>query len=195
MSIVDVESVTVTETTTYVDLVPTGKELFEILCFDPPSDYILLETISRGTSVAERIVVTKDPIVQIVTKGIQGPAGPAGIGSEWHQGIGAPASGLGDDNDFYLDTESNDIYEKTSSVWALVGNLSEKQMLASQVDFTNNETIIYRGEALPGTALSAGSWRIRRLTISPDNDVSTQWADGNDQFDNIWDDRLTLSYS
>lgn len=55
-------------------------------------------------------------------------------------------------------------------------------------------TVTYIGDANPGTATSAAEWRIRRLTEVGD-DVTVEWADGNDTFDNIWDDRASLSYS
>lgn len=54
--------------------------------------------------------------------------------------------------------------------------------------------ITYVGEALPSTAESAALWRIKRLDeTGPDLDLL--WADGNANFDNVWDDRAILSYS
>lgn len=55
-------------------------------------------------------------------------------------------------------------------------------------------TVTYIGEANPGTATSAAEWRVKRLT-EVSNDVQVEWADGNDSFDNIWDNRAALSYS
>jgi hypothetical protein len=54
--------------------------------------------------------------------------------------------------------------------------------------------VTYVGEATPGTATSTDAWRIKRITETGP-DVSVQWADGDAFFDNIWDDRLTLSYT
>lgn len=52
----------------------------------------------------------------------------------------------------------------------------------------------YVGDALPGTLLSAASWRIRKIeTISGVTTVS--YADGDSSLDNIWDNRLSLTYS
>lgn len=65
---------------------------------------------------------------------------------------------------------------------------------AKRTDFIS-DLLLYRGEANPGTLDSAASWRIRRLIIGVDNDVTEEWADGNSNFDNVWDDRLSLSYS
>jgi len=52
----------------------------------------------------------------------------------------------------------------------------------------------YVGEAVIGTATSKAKWRIKKLTTSG---TVTQilYADGNDNFDNIWDNRTSLDYS
>ena len=56
---------------------------------------------------------------------------------------------------------------------------------------TNNLT--YIGEALPGSLDSNAVWRIKRLVeTGPDSEIT--WADGDSDFDNIWDDRLSLTY-
>lgn len=65
---------------------------------------------------------------------------------------------------------------------------------ARQTDFfTENE--IYKGEAIAGSSLAVAVWRIRKIVISPDGDVAETWADGNSEFDNVWNDRYSLSYS
>jgi hypothetical protein len=66
--------------------------------------------------------------------------------------------------------------------------------LALLLDDTEAGGISYVGEALPGAATSAASWRVKRLTETGP-DVAVQWADGNGNFDNVWDDRASLSYS
>ena len=53
----------------------------------------------------------------------------------------------------------------------------------------------YLGQAVPGSAASSAVWRIQKLTFSAGGDVSTTWADGNANFDNVWDNRASLSYS
>lgn len=98
----------------------------------------------------------------------------------------------------------------TGTVWGdITGTLSdqtdlqtaldaklEEEVFAQQIDFINDD-LLYRGEAEPGTALNAAAWRIRRITIDSANegDISTVWADGDNDFNNIWDNRLGLSYS
>ena len=79
---------------------------------------------------------------------------------------------------------------------AYIDNATEEEMFAQQVDFVTKD-LIFRAEAAPGTATSAALWRIRRLDIdnASKGDVATTWADGNDNFDNVWDDRAILTYS
>lgn len=51
-------------------------------------------------------------------------------------------------------------------------------------------TDLYVGESQPGTATSAASWRIKKVS-----DTAVQWADGDTLFNNVWDNHLSLSYS
>lgn len=53
-------------------------------------------------------------------------------------------------------------------------------------------TYTYFGFAAPSSATSAARWKIKRLTIATN---VFQLADGNDQYDNVWDNRASLSYS
>lgn len=55
-------------------------------------------------------------------------------------------------------------------------------------------TITYVGEADPDTLTSEALWRIKRLDTTND-DLVILWADGDANFDNIWDDRASLTYS
>ena len=64
--------------------------------------------------------------------------------------------------------------------------------LAIQLDDTVSAT--YIGEASPGSLTSASAWRIKKLVeTGPDSEIT--WADGNSDFDNIWDNRLSLTYT
>lgn len=55
-------------------------------------------------------------------------------------------------------------------------------------------TVTYVGEAEAGSAASAAAWRVRKLTKTGDN-LSIKWADGDTLFDNVWDNRASLTYS
>lgn len=64
---------------------------------------------------------------------------------------------------------------------------------SSRIDEASS-TITYIGKAVAGTSNSSANWQIYRLTTS--GSTSTiEWADGNTNFDNIWNNRASLSYS
>lgn len=54
-------------------------------------------------------------------------------------------------------------------------------------------TLTYIGKAVLGSATSSAVWQIKRLDTT--SGLSKLWADGNDNFDNIFDNRASLSYS
>ena len=64
------------------------------------------------------------------------------------------------------------------------------QPLAIRLD--DGTTYLYVGKAAIGTANSSATWQIMRITQS---DTTVVWADGNAEFDNVWDNRAALSYS
>ena len=57
-----------------------------------------------------------------------------------------------------------------------------------------SSTVTYVGLADPGSATSAAVWQIKKLTTSGSVTTVTL-ADGNSNFDNVWDNRASLSYS
>lgn len=54
-------------------------------------------------------------------------------------------------------------------------------------------TVIYIGKAPVSTSTSSSQWQIRKIDTS--SGVVITWADGNDYFDNVWDNRSGLTYS
>ncbi|PKO27968.1 MAG: hypothetical protein CVU32_01800 [Betaproteobacteria bacterium HGW-Betaproteobacteria-5] len=64
---------------------------------------------------------------------------------------------------------------------------------ARRTDFVG-DTIIYRGEAAPGSLESNPVWKIKRIEFAPDGDVTEKWAGGTAAFDKVWNDRTTLEY-
>jgi len=60
------------------------------------------------------------------------------------------------------------------------------------VDEADSSTT-YVGKASPGTSTVAASWQISKISVS--GTVTTiAFADGNLLFDNVWGDRVTLTY-
>jgi len=68
-----------------------------------------------------------------------------------------------------------------------------EQSLKTLVDEAGSG-ITYIGYAPPGTQSSAAYWQIKRMT-EVGTEIIIEWADGNDNFDNIWNNRASLVYS
>lgn len=73
-------------------------------------------------------------------------------------------------------------------------NISESKNFATRMDKIGGTPITYIGQALPGSLTSDPVWMIRKMDETG-GDLVIQFADGNDKYDNIWDNRLLLSYS
>lgn len=73
--------------------------------------------------------------------------------------------------------------------------ISESEQYNFVGEYDGSDNLIYAGFALPGVLTSEPRWKIMKLNYTGTNLVSTQRADGNKKFDNVWDDRATLSYS
>lgn len=87
------------------------------------------------------------------------------------------------------------MYESSTGLWKNKAITTEgEDVLAKRVDFVG-EDIIYKAEAPVGTTDGSALWRIRKITIAVDGDVSETWASGNSTFNKIWTDRLTYTYS
>ncbi len=72
--------------------------------------------------------------------------------------------------------------------------LLESFTLYSQLIDEVDASTTYQCSAEPGCLTSEAKWRIKK--ISKVGTVTTiKWADGNTEFDNIADDRLTLTYA
>ncbi len=58
----------------------------------------------------------------------------------------------------------------------------------------SNPNLIYKGFASPAANGQDAVWAIQRVSIA--NEIcSYQWADGNKNFDNVWNNRAALIYS
>jgi len=57
-----------------------------------------------------------------------------------------------------------------------------------------SSTVSYVGKAAPGTAETAAAWKISRITVTG-TVTKIELADGNANYDNIWDNRASLTYS
>lgn len=57
------------------------------------------------------------------------------------------------------------------------------------------EYIMLVGEAPPGTSVNVAGWRIKMLVEAEDGDLATTWAGGTANYDKVWADRLSYTYS
>ena len=64
------------------------------------------------------------------------------------------------------------------------------------LDYNASGNLIYFGKAAKGTSKAAAAWAIASLSYDADSNLTDiQWAAGNTRFDNVWNDRTSLSYS
>lgn len=54
---------------------------------------------------------------------------------------------------------------------------------------------VFVGYAPPGKLTSDAVWKIMKLTYDGNSQLTSRlWADGDTKFDNVWDNRLVLTY-
>lgn len=72
---------------------------------------------------------------------------------------------------------------------------TKSQPYSIRMDTASTTGITYVGKAALGSLTSAAAWQIMKMdeTGTPVTLVAT-WADGNDSFDNVWDNRTSLTY-
>jgi hypothetical protein len=100
-----------------------------------------------------------------------------------------------------LEKETSVVLENMNNtivVAGLVGPVTtqgdmEQAVYSTRIDFITDEQL-YKGEAAPGTSEAASLWRIRRVDIGVDGDVTEKWASGDANFNKIWSSRLSYSY-
>jgi hypothetical protein len=69
-----------------------------------------------------------------------------------------------------------------------------KYIIALAYDGSGN--LIYLGRAISGSSKASAVWQIRKFTYDVGNNLTdSALADGNDKYDNVWDNRASLSYS
>lgn len=74
-------------------------------------------------------------------------------------------------------------------------SINEDDLVYSKRLDVVSDYIMYRGEAVVGTPESSPIWRIRKINIAIDGDISETWASGTATFDKTWADRASYVYS
>lgn len=73
------------------------------------------------------------------------------------------------------------------------GVSEEDQMYSKRVDFVDDNNL-YKAEAPVGSGESTAVWRIRKIVIGGDGDVTETWASGTADFNKQWSLRATYTY-
>lgn len=74
-------------------------------------------------------------------------------------------------------------------------SINEDDLVYSKRLDVVSDYIMYRGEAVVGTPETSALWRIRKINIAIDGDISEIWASGTASFDKTWADRALYTYS
>lgn len=70
--------------------------------------------------------------------------------------------------------------------------ITDSIIYTKRVDFIN-DNLLYKGEALIQSSPASAVWRIKRITIGIDGDVTEEYA--STSFDQIWNNRTGLTYT
>ncbi len=73
--------------------------------------------------------------------------------------------------------------------------LTDPPALLKRMDYNASNLPLYIGWAIPGTGAGDAAWLITKHTYSGNNVTLIAFADGNTNFDNIWNNRTSLNYS
>ncbi len=179
---------------------------------------------SRGQRGAHGIAGEKGDAGENGLRGPRGPVGPKGIdarpaidgkdGVDGKDGEDAPTIQYfsvieeHDEISFKLTLSNGHEYEtakikmpsKNVGIVAVVGNASSggsstpaEAAVLLEYDRVSS-TIAYSGFALTGTDTDEALWGVRRITKLGGGLALVEFADGDRELNNIWDDRATLTY-
>lgn len=65
----------------------------------------------------------------------------------------------------------------------------------TRLDYDGSDNLIYVGKARCAMGTSVAEWQIQKLVYTGGNVSHVMWADGDQEYDNIWDNRTSLTYS
>ena len=95
---------------------------------------------------------------------------------------------------FYYDVASDSFIAWDGSVVVSSGSIIvSKTNYATILDDTTTTDVVYIGKAAIGSTTASAVWQILKMDIS--SGMTITWADGNDNFDNVWNNRASLTYS
>lgn len=150
-----------------IDLPKTAKDYISVRLTDGKSFYnAIAQAVSSGGGIAPSLTRNSHTAIAVVNTD------------------GSPIGSSGGLTDEELRASPIDVQGEFFSTTAQYAVIADDQT-------TGN--VVYVGYADPGTATSAASWRIKKIVTSPY--PVTTWADGNTNFDNVYDNRTSLTYT
>ena len=98
----------------------------------------------------------------------------------------------------YIQLPSDGAGKRTRTKKITVGGIEVHEQIVTQANKAMiideaSATITYVGKAAIGSATSAAVWQVMRMNST--TGVVITWADGDDEEDNVWDNRASLRYS
>jgi len=106
----------------------------EVVEYFNANEWISVQVISSGDPSA----ILKSDLEVYKVDSIKGDTGlPGPSGSVWYNGAGIPAGATGENGDYYLNTNTSDVYEKQSGSWVLIGNIKGVEGPAGDVTLIN----------------------------------------------------------
>jgi hypothetical protein len=97
--------------------------------------------------------------------------------------------------DKFLEDDNGDTAVNVSS--ANIENKLEEVLSALGVGAVRLDDVgagvSYVGAAVAGASTASAVWQIKKI-VESGNDITVTWADGNTNFDNVWNNRLSLTY-
>jgi hypothetical protein len=110
-------------------------------------------------------VYTKSGGSWSISVNIKGATGTAG--ATWYSGSGAPSSGLGANGDFYLRTDTYDVYTKSGGSWSISVNI--KGATGATGPIANTTSTSYTPNPGDTVTLDVSSTFVHRITMPAGN--------------------------
>lgn len=129
--------------------------------------------------VESRLDTSNEHLKKLVEKPVGGGGG-GGSGTSFKTSAG---------NLTYVETESDGSIPVT-----IVAGGSSTPSYATKIDDTSTANVIYIGNAAIGSSGASAVWQIKKLDTSS-LALDKTWADGNSDFDNVWNNRTSLTYN
>lgn len=161
-----------------VDLKPLQKNIAKVVT--AITKIVIPEYKTDNAEVEKLIKKTNKLLNDILDKPVSSGGGGGGRVSPYSDSAGMPS---------FVVLESDGSIPVT-----VVAGGSATPSYATKIDTTTTANVIYIGNAAIASSAASAVWQIKKLDTST-LALDKTWADGNDDFDNVWNNRASLTYS